>query len=62
MKVCIGGTFNIFHSGHKFLIDKTFETAGANGSVFIGLSSGDLINGKKRIDNYFRPIYKDCNF
>ena len=52
MKVCIGGTFNIFHSGHKFLIDKAFETAGTNGSVFIGLSSGDLINSKKKVETF----------
>ena len=49
MKVCIGGTFNILHSGHKQLIKKAFETAGINGSVFIGLTSKNLIKNKKNV-------------
>lgn len=49
MKVCIGGTFNILHSGHKLLINKAFETAGTKGSVFIGLTSKELIKNKKNI-------------
>ena len=50
MKVCIGGTFNILHSGHKLLINKAFETAGTKGSVFIGLASGNLIKNKKEVE------------
>lgn len=49
MRVCIGGTFNILHNGHKLLINKAFETAGTNGSVFIGLTSKELIKNKKNI-------------
>ena len=49
MRVCIGGTFSILHNGHKVLIDKAFETAGKTGSVFIGLTSGDVINKKKNV-------------
>jgi len=47
MKVCIGGTFNILHKGHKKLIDKAFETAGENGSVFIGVTKGEILKNKK---------------
>ena len=43
MKVCIGGTFNLLHKGHKLLIKKAFEVAGKNGSVLIGVTSGKLI-------------------
>ncbi len=49
MKVCIGGTFNILHSGHKLLIDKAFEAAGIKGSVFIGLTSKELVKNKKNV-------------
>ncbi len=48
MKVCIGGTFNILHKGHKLLINKAFQKAGENGSVFIGLTTGEII--KEKID------------
>jgi len=49
MKVCIGGTFNIIHSGHKLLINKAFETAGLEGSVFIGLTTKKLTKNKKNV-------------
>ena len=48
MKVCIGGTFDIIHKGHKLLISKAFQIAKKDGFVFIGLTKGDLI--KKKID------------
>ena len=47
MRVCIGGTFNILHKGHKLLIDKAFGTAGIRGSVFIGITTGENSSGKK---------------
>jgi pantetheine-phosphate adenylyltransferase len=47
MKVCIGGTFNPLHKGHKVLIDKAFDVAGKQGSVFIGVSAGEIIKEKK---------------
>jgi len=47
MKVCIGGTFNILHTGHKTLIDKAFEVAGETGEVFIGVVDGELLKNKK---------------
>jgi pantetheine-phosphate adenylyltransferase len=47
MRVCIGGTFNILHKGHKHLIDKAFQTAGKNGFVTIGLTEGKMLQKKK---------------
>jgi pantetheine-phosphate adenylyltransferase len=49
MRVCIGGTFNYLHKGHKMLIDKAFEIAGIDGSVFIGITSKELIKIKRDI-------------
>ena len=48
MKVCIGGTFNILHNGHKLLIQKALEY----GSVFIGISTGDLLKNKKNVKHF----------
>ena len=47
MKVCIGGTFNVLHKGHKILLDKAFQIAGEKGTVYIGISEGELIKKKK---------------
>jgi pantetheine-phosphate adenylyltransferase len=47
MKVCLGGTFNYLHEGHKCLIQKAIEVAGKNGSVFIGVTTKNLIKNKK---------------
>jgi pantetheine-phosphate adenylyltransferase len=52
MYVCIGGTFNYLHKGHKYLISKAFEVAGENGSVFIGLTTTNIINNKKNIKSF----------
>ena len=49
MRVCIGGTFNILHEGHKQLISKAIETAGKHGKIFIGITSGGLIKSKINI-------------
>jgi len=46
MKVCIGGTFNILHKGHRLLINKAFETAGKKGTVFIGITKGEMLKDK----------------
>jgi len=51
-KVCIGGTFNRLHKGHRLLLSKAFETAGENGFVFIGLARGKLVNIKKNVKSY----------
>ncbi|MDH7517878.1 MAG: pantetheine-phosphate adenylyltransferase [Candidatus Thermoplasmatota archaeon] len=52
MKVCIGGTFNPLHRGHKTLIKKALETAGKKGLVFIGITSGDITKTKGEIKNF----------
>jgi pantetheine-phosphate adenylyltransferase len=49
MNVCIGGTFDPLHRGHKVLIKKALEVAGSNGSVFIGISSIEMIKNKKEV-------------
>ncbi len=49
MNVCIGGTFDKLHKGHKTLIKKAFETAGDKGSVFIGITTDDFAKDKKNV-------------
>ena len=51
MKVCIGGTFNHLHKGHKLLINKAFKTAGKQGYAFIGVTKGKIIGEKKLLKN-----------
>jgi pantetheine-phosphate adenylyltransferase len=48
MRVCVGGTFNKFHKGHKVILKKAFDYAGINGMVYIGISTGDLTKFKKK--------------
>jgi len=52
MKVCIGGTFNRFHKGHKFLIRKALEIAGEKGFVFIGITDGEIIKNKEDVASF----------
>jgi len=52
MRVCIGGTFNILHKGHKTLISKAFEVAGIGGSVFIGLTTEEITKRKKDLKTF----------
>ena len=49
MKICVGGTFNRLHKGHISIIRKAFEYAGTDGTVFIGLATGDLTKNKKNV-------------
>jgi len=49
MKVCIGGTFNVLHKGHKILLEKAFQIAGKNGIVFIGVCKGEILQKKKTV-------------
>jgi pantetheine-phosphate adenylyltransferase len=52
MRVCIGGTFNLLHKGHKLLIDKAFQIAGEKGYVFIGITIGKIIKGKRGVKSF----------
>jgi len=52
MKVCIGGTFNPLHKGHKLLIEKAFEVAEKQGSVFIGITTGEIVKGKMDVESF----------
>jgi pantetheine-phosphate adenylyltransferase len=47
MRVCIGGTFDRLHKGHKLLLKKAFEKAGKDGTVFIGLTAEELVKNKE---------------
>ena len=49
MNVCLGGTFDRLHKGHKTLLKKAFEVAGATGNVFIGITSDKFIKDKKNV-------------
>jgi pantetheine-phosphate adenylyltransferase len=52
MNVCIGGTFDPLHKGHKALLKKAFQVAGANGSVFIGVTSERMTKKKGKITSF----------
>jgi len=52
MRVCIGGTFDTLHKGHELLINKAFQTAGKQGSVFIGITKGELPKTKGNIKSF----------
>jgi len=51
MKICVGGTFNRLHKGHRLILSKAFEYAGLNGKVYIGLATGDLVKDKINVKN-----------
>jgi pantetheine-phosphate adenylyltransferase len=46
MKVMVGGTFDPLHDGHKQLLARSFELAGENGSVVIGLTTDTFARAK----------------
>ena len=52
MKVCLGGTFNVLHKGHKKLFDKALEVAGENGILYIGRTRGEVIKIKKYVKSF----------
>jgi pantetheine-phosphate adenylyltransferase len=46
MKVMVGGTFDPLHDGHKRLLSRTFELAGPDGQVVIGLTTDTFASTK----------------
>jgi pantetheine-phosphate adenylyltransferase len=46
MKVMVGGTFDPLHDGHKRLISRSFELAGNDGIVIIGLTTDAFASRK----------------
>jgi pantetheine-phosphate adenylyltransferase len=46
MKVMVGGTFDPLHDGHKRLLTRSFELAGPDGYVVIGLTSDSFASRK----------------
>jgi pantetheine-phosphate adenylyltransferase len=46
MKVMVGGTFDPLHDGHKRLISRSFELAGRDGTVTIGLTTDTFASRK----------------
>jgi pantetheine-phosphate adenylyltransferase len=46
MKVMVGGTFDPLHDGHKRLISRSFELAGRDGTVIIGLTTDTFASRK----------------
>ena len=56
MKVCIGGTFNVVHKGHKTLFEKAFEIAGKKGMVFIGVTTDKMAEQKRFMIPYEQRV------
>lgn len=54
MRVCIGGTFNPLHDGHKMLIRTACKLAGLNGSVYIGITSGNNFSKKDMVPSFYK--------
>ncbi|MFO7677580.1 MAG: pantetheine-phosphate adenylyltransferase [Thermoplasmatota archaeon] len=52
MNVCVGGTFDHFHKGHRLLLSTAFSTAGKQGKVFIGITSGEILSTKKDVSSF----------
>ncbi|NLA39193.1 MAG: phosphopantetheine adenylyltransferase [Methanomicrobiales archaeon] len=46
MKVMVGGTFDPLHVGHKKLLSRSFELAGPDGEVIIGLTTDEFAGAK----------------
>jgi pantetheine-phosphate adenylyltransferase len=46
MKVMVGGTFDPLHAGHRKLLTRSFELAGPEGCVVIGLTTDEFAGRK----------------
>jgi pantetheine-phosphate adenylyltransferase len=52
MKVCLGGTFDVLHDGHKRLITTARDLAGPSGTVVIGITKGSLASKQRTMRSY----------
>ena len=52
MNVCIGGTFDILHRGHKQLITTACTIARKHGTVFIGITRGNFVKKKQVVHSF----------
>ncbi len=46
MRVMVGGTFDPLHAGHRKLLARSFELAGPDGEVVIGLTTDEFAGAK----------------
>ncbi|WP_332449200.1 phosphopantetheine adenylyltransferase [Methanoculleus sp.] len=46
MRVMVGGTFDPLHAGHRKLLSRSFELAGPDGEVIIGLTTDEFAGAK----------------
>jgi inosine/xanthosine triphosphatase len=53
--VCLGGTFNVLHDGHKLLLRTAFENAG---SVIIGLTSDRMASENRKVVRPYGSRYR----
>jgi pantetheine-phosphate adenylyltransferase len=61
MKVMVGGTFDPLHDGHKRLLTRSFEIAGPDGHVVIGLTSDSFASHKTHPIRPFATRKADLN-
>lgn len=52
MRVCIGGSFDRFHKGHKYLVKKALDLAGNDGYLFVGLTTRKIDGRKDVLESY----------
>lgn len=52
MRVCVGGTFNVFHKGHRLLLHTGLDQAGPHGFLFVGIATGDLVRLKPHLRSF----------
>lgn len=55
----VGGTFDPLHDGHKRLLDRSFEIAGKDGRVVIGLTTDSFASRKTHPIRPFSARKKD---